>query len=86
MQRGGSNMERGSYSWVKVNGTIPHVGSVIPVTDPQYPHKECLVCRQVVDWFVSHTPNAMKDIAVLERADKECVQPLGRVCKSTKHA
>ena len=33
-------MERGSYSWVKVNGTIPHVGSVIPVTDPQYPHKE----------------------------------------------
>eukprot|EP00435_Cladocopium_sp_Y103_P011492 s4852_g3.t1 len=32
------------------------------------------VLSQVVDWFVGHTPAAQKDIAVLERADKECLR------------
>ena len=32
---------------------------------------------QVVDWFSGHTHGAQKDIAVLERADKECLRPLG---------
>ena len=31
---------------------------------------------QVVEWFVGHTPAAQKDIAVLERADKECLRRL----------
>jgi len=29
---------------------------------------------QVCDWFVGHTPAAQKDIAILDRADKECLQ------------
>lgn len=32
------------------------------------------VLSQVVEWFVGHTPAAQKDIAVLERADKECLR------------
>ncbi|CAL1136042.1 unnamed protein product [Cladocopium goreaui] len=33
------------------------------------------VLSQVVEWFVGHTPAAQKDIAVLERADKERILP-----------
>jgi len=32
------------------------------------------VLSQVVDWFSGHTHGAQKDIAVLERADKECLR------------